>query len=379
MKCPYCKKENPGTTHIYACTDKKDKVEIKYEYILFNYPSLDSKTFKDLYLNKKYSLVDFKREYSIAYSNTNFLLDYYHITKRTHSKAAKLGAKKTKATLQKKYNVDNISQLESIKRKKESTCLKNHGVSNIRKSKKFKEHVNKVMLEKYGQLRITNPDKIKAYYSNRSAEEAETHIEKIKKAKEKWTEEFYDNWVNKIKKASNLYWNSPGNRERASIRAKERWELLPEDEKIKRIKRLHENNNPNTELVINKILDDFNFTYTRQYHLNGFYYDFLLNDYNIVIEVNGDFWHANPLKYKSNDILNFPIKQVKAKDIWKKDWVKYKTLKKKNISLITIWEHDINSNECLDELILKKINNALDSENSFVHWYYKYLNNESKD
>ena len=343
MKCPYCNKENPITTHIYGCSDKKDKKEIKYEYILFNYPSLDINTFKNLYINKKYSLVDFKKKYNLAYSSTNFLLDYYNITKRNHSDATKLGAKKTRKTLQEKYNVDNVSQLESIKKKKELTCLKNHGVTNIRKSEKFKEHINNIMLEKYGQLRITNPDKIKEYYSNRSSEDVRKHREQI------------------------------------SIKAKERWELLPEEEKIKRIKKLHGNNNPKTELIINKILEDFNITYTRQYPLNGFYYDFLLNDYNIVIEVNGDFWHANPLKYKPNDVLNFPLKEVKAKDIWKKDWVKYKTLKKKNLLLITIWEHEINSNKFLDELILNRIANTLDSENNFVHWYCKYLENESKD
>jgi G:T-mismatch repair DNA endonuclease (very short patch repair protein) len=379
MKCPYCNKENPITTHIYGCSDKKDKKEIKYEYILFNYPSLDINTFKDLYINKKYSLVDFKKKYNLAYSSTNFLLDYYNITKRNHSDATKLGAKKTRKTLQEKYNVDNVSQLESIKKKKELTCLKNHGVTNIRKSEKFKEYINNIMLEKYGQLRITNSDKIKEYYSNRSLEDARKHREKIKNTKEKWSEEFYEEWVDKIKKANILYWDIPGNKEQVSIKAKERWELLPEEEKIKRIKKLHGNNNPKTELIINKILEDFNITYTRQYPLNGFYYDFLLNDYNIVIEVNGDFWHANPLKYKPNDVLNFPLKEVKAKDIWKKDWVKYKTLKKKNLLLITIWEHEINSNKFLDELILNRIANTLDSENNFVHWYCKYLENESKD
>ncbi|MDA3803156.1 MAG: hypothetical protein PF488_04705, partial [Patescibacteria group bacterium] len=226
MKCPYCKKENPGTTHIYACTNKKDKKEIKYEYIIFNYPLLTIEIFKDLYLNKKYSLVDFKSKYDIAYSQTNFLLDYYSITKRTRSTSAKLGAKKTRKMLQEKYNVNNISQLESIKKKKEVTCLKNHGVSNIRKCEKFKEHVNNIMLEKYGQLRITNPDKIKDYYSNRSEEESKAHKEKIKKSKESWSEEFYEQWVNKIKKASILYWDNLENREKASLEAKKSWELL---------------------------------------------------------------------------------------------------------------------------------------------------------
>lgn len=36
-----------------------------------------------------------------------------------------------------------------------------------------------------------------------------------------------------------------------------------------------------------------------------FRYDFLING-KIIVELNGDFWHANPQKYKENDILHFP-------------------------------------------------------------------------
>jgi len=54
MKCPYCKKDSPETTHIYGCSKSFDKVEIKYEYIIYNFPELSKEYFKKLYVNSKY-------------------------------------------------------------------------------------------------------------------------------------------------------------------------------------------------------------------------------------------------------------------------------------------------------------------------------------
>ena len=46
-------------------------------------------------------------------------------------------------------------------------------------------------------------------------------------------------------------------------------------------------------------------------------YDAFISDKKLLIEANGDFWHANPRKFSANDELNLPhLGKTKAKDIW---------------------------------------------------------------
>jgi very-short-patch-repair endonuclease len=67
-----------------------------------------------------------------------------------------------------------------------------------------------------------------------------------------------------------------------------------------------------------------------------FVVDFFLPDQNLVIEVLGDYWHGNPIKYKvPNDM------QKKHQD---RDSFKEKTLLEKGHKVLMIWETDIYKN-----------------------------------
>ena len=57
---------------------------------------------------------------------------------------------KVKDTYQKRYQVDNISKLESIKEKKKETTLKNHGVQHTFQSYELREKSRKTNIIKYG-------------------------------------------------------------------------------------------------------------------------------------------------------------------------------------------------------------------------------------
>ena len=54
---------------------------------------------------------------------------------------------------------------------------------------------------------------------------------------------------------------------------------------------------------------------------NVHHYAYDIKYKNKIIEYNGDFWHANPSKYKPNDIINFPNSHgtVSAKEVWSND------------------------------------------------------------
>ena len=78
-------------------------------------------------------------------------------------------------------------------------------------------------------------------------------------------------------------------------------------------------------------------------------YDFQYK--NKIIEINGDYWHANPKLY-SAEFYN-KSKQMVAEEIWLYDKLKYEFAESKGYSVYTIWESDWNEdpqrelNKCL--------------------------------
>lgn len=61
---------------------------------------------------------------------------------------------------------------------------------------------------------------------------------------------------------------------------------------------------------------------------------------NIVIEIDGDYWHANPSKYNSDSII---AGGRYAKEIWAEDIQENHELNKLGYYIIRIWESDIKS------------------------------------
>lgn len=72
-----------------------------------------------------------------------------------------------------------------------------------------------------------------------------------------------------------------------------------------------------------------------QYEFNGRLFDYYLTEYNVLVEVDGDFYHCNPLKFKE------PIYEVQKLTI-KNDEYKNNICKNHNITLLRYWEKDIN-------------------------------------
>ena len=74
---------------------------------------------------------------------------------------------------------------------------------------------------------------------------------------------------------------------------------------------------------------------------------------NKIIEIHGDFWHGNPIKYKENDLM---YGGKTASEIWAKDDDKIETAKKAGYEVKVVWESEYNSNkqqtvkECIEFL-----------------------------
>ena len=83
-------------------------------------------------------------------------------------------------------------------------------------------------------------------------------------------------------------------------------------------------------------------------------FDIQFNDK--IIEYNGDYWHANPNKFKHDDIIKNGNSNISAAEKWEIDKIRNKVANAYGYEIMTIWEHDYKQNkekvikECLDFL-----------------------------
>lgn len=158
-------------------------------------------------------------------------------------------------------------------------------------------------------------------------------IEKIKAARKRQHQVFDDKARTNMSKAQKKYW--------ASLSKEER------EIKVKRFVNSSSSKNKNTkiELEVKRQLDELNVNYEQQkYCFNkrynrGFYIDFYLPDYDLMIECNGTYWHSQYKRVVRDIILKDGVENGKKK-------------KHKNLKLLTLWDWEINSNK---NLVLEKL------------------------
>lgn len=69
--------------------------------------------------------------------------------------------------------------------------------------------------------------------------------------------------------------------------------------------------------------------------------DIWIESHKTVIEIYGDYWHANPRYYHPTDILHLFIGPTAAKDIWDIDKQRKDHIESFGVKIIELWEHDI--------------------------------------
>ena len=107
--------------------------------------------------------------------------------------------------------------------------------------------------------------------------------------------------------------------------------------------------NTKPELKMKEILNFLNIPFKHQFRIKNHLYDFHILNTNILIEVDGDYWHGNSKMFKK---LNKVQKESKQRD--KKH---NKIAKTNNYILLRFWENDILRNEeKIKEKICKVIN-----------------------
>ena len=107
---------------------------------------------------------------------------------------------------------------------------------------------------------------------------------------------------------------------------------------INRRERLTSGKMSKPERLMQEILEANGIPYTYQHELSGFFYDFHIEGTNVLIEVDGDFWHCKPGSPYEEPKMPEQIKNL-ANDK-KKTAIAYAN----GYTLLRFWESDIESN-----------------------------------
>ena len=98
------------------------------------------------------------------------------------------------------------------------------------------------------------------------------------------------------------------------------------------------------------ILEYLGVEYIQQFKLSaiGRYYDFYLPEHNILIEVDGDYWHADPKIYEKKDLNAIQKRNIRVDEQKNKYALMY------GYVLLRFWEGDIYKNKKKVINVLKK-------------------------
>jgi len=189
----------------------------------------------------------------------------------------------------------------------------------------------------YGNLELRQKRKNAVILSTTSIEYKEKQSAIMKKvAKTDKMKEFYSEAKSRVtdwmKKSNFERWEIKFGKEEAEKRSYE-WSqknILPSTSK-----------NTKPELLFKDILEELNLEFEQQKSIGKYKCDFYIPEYNLVVEVDGDYWHANPSFFKETDMIG--PKNISAKDIWNSDNQKSQFILNKGYNLLRYWSTDINN------------------------------------
>jgi very-short-patch-repair endonuclease len=234
---------------------------------------------------------------------------------------------KKKKTLIEKYGVDNPSKSEQVKEKKRTTFLEHYGVDNIWKLRSYREWWETFMLNKYGSRCLSDINGNGNSWGWHDLSDVEK-TERIKQLNEDF-----------------IKW----------------YDLLSDDEKIEYSKKKVNNNLLNFKSKLEKrietILVDNDVHFKHQFWVKNKSYDFFLGNW-LLLEINGTYWHCDPITYNADDVIKFPNSTMKASDVWDRDEKKRKLAEDNGYSIVYLWERDINKMN--DSQILNFIHKMID-------------------
>lgn len=215
----------------------------------------------------------------------------------------------------------------------------------------FKEESFKKALKKTEESKIKNNSYTtrKEYYMSRgyTEEEASSILSERQRtfSREKCIKKYGDE--EGIRK-----WEERQNKWMATLNSK------PEEEMVDIIRRrtlVSGRSKPEDELF--EILKNYSSNIIRQFSIRKerrFMYDFLVNE-KCIIEFHGDYWHGNPVIYKSG-IIKYRSGNMTVEEVWERDRIKTEAAIEKGFKFLVVWEHEWKNNR---ESVFKSIEEFL--------------------
>ncbi len=262
---------------------------------------------------------------------TNFKSGSYYACSRSCAQ------KKIELTNIGKYGVKNPFESKEVKEKIKQTNIKNLGTEYPSQNTEVRDKVKKTLMDNYGVENPMNSAELKQKMMNTNIEKyAVDNYMKIPEIAKQAGERFKNHAMKKYGVTN--------------IMKLDKFKEINRQHAIKRL--LDQNSNfiyktSKLEDTFELILQNLKIEYEKAFILNNKFYDFKIKDKNILIEVDGDFYHCNPKKYPE------PICDIQKKVI-PNDIYKNQLAESNGYTLIRFWEDDIKNN--LD-MVIEKLTN----------------------
>lgn len=133
---------------------------------------------------------------------------------------------------------------------------------------------------------------------------------------------------------------SPLHSENIKSALEKQWSDFSDEERERRIEALQSNSktkDTSLELKFEEMLKSKNISYKKQYRVGRYKADFYLLDHNLLVEVNGCYWHQCELCGHNSGHHGKTAKEHRESDLKRAEYFKSKGYQTK-----FIWEHQLN-------------------------------------
>lgn len=331
IECPFCHETIKKGNGWHSRNCRKKFIE--------NLTKEQKQKIIDDYIIEGLSTVQMCEKYKLPYSQMQRLLTELGVKLRNVKEATSMPKCREMYanTMLKTYGTThNFNKDCKLRQTWEKRLFEEEGITNVFQRDDVKEKINKTNYEKYGRNGI--------YYNRAKGSTLEYWVDKL--GEEEGVKKYNEICFNKGK----------------SNRIEYYIELYGEDEGIKIYQEKNNNRTPSHYTGLNDKCELFlienNIPYEREFRIiredkiKSYFYDFIIYD-DLIIELNGTYWHCSPKKYQPNDLIHFPNNVfIKAKDKWEYDFKKCEYVREHGYIVETIWEEDFN-----EKYLMNLINN----------------------
>jgi len=311
--------------------------------------------FKKLYTQNKKSIREIASILGLSKNTVDYYLKKYKIKKRNKSEAKKIRDLKY-PPWRKGLSKESSKKIQEIAIKQKRTCTNKRKKQLKKIEEKFKKPINQLINDFYWKDNLNQEQIAKKLDISR---DRIIFLMRQFQISKRLNYKYISSLKGKNHSQYGKKWEDYGVKK--AILRKKKFSLRARKNMIQRLK---DNkipfSNTKIEKKIAKELTKRSFPFIHRYPIDKkFVCDFALPIFNIIIEADGDYWHANSKIYDKENL------DLRQKRNLQRDIFKDKYLKKKGWKIFRFFESEINESvkKCVNKVqkeIVKQIKNPLD-------------------